>query len=89
MKLILILGFLLATTAALADEAKPVHKKIIDVGNLEIKGEIRRPFIQYLDTDRATTAALPAVADRALKDYEASLLKPALPRAKGKSNASH
>jgi hypothetical protein len=50
-------------------------KRVIDVGDLEVKGEVRRPFIQYIDTDKAAENMIPDLAKKELHDFEQELLK--------------
>ncbi|MBC7692508.1 MAG: hypothetical protein H7222_12155 [Methylotenera sp.] len=48
----------------------------INVGDLEISGEIRKPMLQYVDSDQANIRLLPKLAREQLTNFEAQLLQP-------------
>lgn len=72
---------LVLLTSAHAGEAK---KKVIDVGDIEVEGEVRKPFVQYLDADQGLNSMLSKVSRQKLVDYENKLLEFAKPGVKSK-----
>jgi len=67
------------STAALA--AQNAGQKTINIGDLEVRGEVRRPMLQFVDSDRQTMESLADMSRTEFEKYERELLVPA--QAKG------
>ena len=81
MKTIFILGLslgFLPFKAFCADDKKSTPKKqqILDLGAINIKGEVRRPNIQLVYSKKHFEKALNAIAKKELRAFEKKLLKP-------------
>lgn len=50
---------------------------ILDLGAIEIKGEIRRPNVKLVHSKKYFNKAISIVAEEELKEFERDLLKPA------------
>ena len=57
------------------------EEKVLDLGEIEITGEVRRPNINLIYSKKYFDQAITAVAKRELKVLEGELLKPAPPKA--------
>lgn len=55
-------------------------EKVLDLGEIEITGEVRRPNINLIYSKKYFDEAMTAVAKRELKALEGELLKPAPPK---------
>lgn len=49
--------------------------KVIDLGDIEVKGELRKPFVQYVDTEKTTQKLLPELSRQKLEEFERKLLQ--------------
>ncbi len=49
---------------------------VVDLGDLEIEGDIRRPTVQMIESDRVQIELLKKAAERSLADLEEGLLAP-------------
>ena len=54
-------------------------QKILDLGAIEIKGEIRRPNVKLVHSKKYFNKAIGIVAEEELKEFEKNLLKPVQP----------
>ena len=59
-------------------------EKVLDLGEIEIKGEVRRPNINLIYSKKYFDEALTVVAKKELKNLESRLLKPAAAERPGK-----
>lgn len=53
-------------------------KKVLDLGEIEIKGEVRRPNINLIYSKRYINKTMILIAKEELKKLEKELLKPAI-----------
>ena len=67
---ILALSLMLSVCAFAAD------KKVIDLGQLEIEGELRRPSLQWLDSQKRLKEWLPRIYAEQFKRLEDELVRP-------------
>ncbi len=51
-------------------------QKVLDLGAIEIKGEIRRPNVKLVHSKKYFNKAVSVVAKEELKEFEKELLKP-------------
>ena len=73
MRIVLLLILLLPTFAAAEPKAKG---KVIDIGNLEVDGELRRPNVNWIDSQKRIKDLLPAFHREEFRALERELLKP-------------
>ena len=77
-------GIFIAGVAGFADTRRPAEpplkqRRLLDLGDLEIKGEIRKPLVRYFESDQASRAIVPQLAREQLLDFEATLTSPSRP----------
>jgi len=77
----LLLNFLLAAPHASADaatdQAPRASKKVLDLGELEVDGEVRRPNVNWVDSQKRVREMLPELHRGEFHAIEETLLKPA------------
>jgi hypothetical protein len=69
--LVALLGMISIPNSALAKE-----KKVLDLGELEVDGELRRPSLQWLDSSRRAQELLPELYKNMFAEIENELTKP-------------
>ncbi len=65
--------------AALTISASMAHadgKKVLDLGEMEIDGELRRPSLSWLDSNKRAQALIPELYRRLFAELEGELTKP-------------
>jgi hypothetical protein len=50
-------------------------RPVIDVGDLEIDGEVRKPFMRVLESEQSRQNLLTEAAHRSIKQHEKKLLE--------------
>jgi len=50
--------------------------EVIDLGNLEVQGDVRRPLVQLVESQKFQRQYQEALAKKSLKDLETELLMP-------------
>jgi hypothetical protein len=65
--MIWILGFLISMNNAVARD--------IDLGELDVAGEVRRPMLELVESDQAVRKVLPELARRKAQEIQARLLR--------------
>lgn len=53
--------------------------KVVDLGELSVNGEVRRPNITWIDSQKLVNEALPGVVKAEIELFESRLLEPDLP----------
>lgn len=75
-------------SGGIAQEAKSAS--VVDLGEMSINGELRRPSVQWIESKKALRPELPKIAQKELERLEEELLRPAaLPASYQKQEVSH
>lgn len=61
---------------AVAVTASAKEKKVLDLGELEVDGELRRPSLQWLDSSRRAQELLPELYRNMFLEIENELTRP-------------
>lgn len=76
MKLNAVFTFLLFFSMSWAN-AEPSKERVIDLGDAEVEGELRRPSINWIDSQKNARERLVDVFSSEYDEFQAKLLKPA------------
>ena len=74
MKYLPLLGLLLSCAGLAAEKGAP---HAVDLGNLEVNGEVRKPTLSYVDSARSAEEWVNKSVRTNLKSIEARLTRPA------------
>ena len=66
------------SNAAEPKEQKQKTPKVIDLGELEVEGEVKRPQVNYVDSQRKIKESIPEFHREGFTELEDKLLKPEL-----------
>lgn len=86
--LLVVCGILSPPSGAIAQEAKSAS--VVDLGEMSINGELKRPTVQWIESKKALRPELPKIAQKELERLEEELLRPApLPASYQRQEVSH
>lgn len=68
----------IAALSILSPRAQAADSTVVDLGQMSINGELRRPSVQWIDSKKALRPELPKIATEELIRLEDKLLKPAV-----------
>ena len=80
---------LLPSSSALVLAAESSAPRVVDLGELSVTGEVRRPSINWIDSQKPVKESMSAVVRRELEAHEAVLLGPELQPSASESPAPH
>lgn len=75
----------LVLIVAASAQAESRKAKVIDLGDIEVNGDVRKPFVQVLDSDQAAVRLVPELSKEELERFEAKLVEFAKPDSKKKT----
>jgi hypothetical protein len=78
MTFLLLVFSLIHLNAAAPKEQKQKAPKVIDLGELEVEGEVKRPQVNYVDSQRKIKESIPEFHREGFTELENKLLKPDL-----------
>lgn len=67
---------LVVAMTLIAGVAQADSKKVLDLGEMEIDGELRRPSLSWLDSSKRAQALIPELYRKLFAELEAELTKP-------------
>ncbi len=78
MALLILMSCVLNARAAKAAEGQPTSQKgrVLDLGELEVEGEVRRPPVDWIDSSKRIKGQIPALYASQFRKLEEELLKP-------------
>ena len=76
--LLFILLFVFALNASVFAQNHQGGK--IELGDLEVHGSVRKPMIQYIESDQIMKRKIRELSLKRFQEFEAELLKPASPQ---------
>lgn len=75
--LLCLMGLLSIQSLSYADDSK-----VVDLGEMSVHGEIRRPAITWIDSQKPVKDVLSSVVKKEFERFEAELLRPAVVESK-------
>lgn len=81
--LLLLMMFYSFTSTA---KPKAARSKVVDLGQLEVKGDVRRPSVEFYQLHAMKEDQRKELSEATFRDFEKALLSPA--RQKGKPHVS-